>query len=139
MIENQQSNLSVWDTADQECYAKLRHLSYPQTDVFIICFSLVAPHSLENVQSTSVPELKQKLSNTPYIIVGTKCDIRDSVHQQCDEYRERGMESIPSQIGESKSKRIGAPTYIECSSRFPYNLRQAFDIAIRTAFPSSNL
>jgi small GTP-binding protein len=138
MIKNQQINLQLWDTAGQECYAKLRHLSYPQTDVFIICFSLVAPNSLQNVLSTWVPELKRNSPNTPYILVGTKCDLRDSFHQHCDENRKPGIEPIPSQIGESMSKQIGASTYIECSSRLPYNLREVFDIAIRTALSYSN-
>jgi small GTP-binding protein len=51
MVEDQQINLQLWDTAGQEDYKKLRPLSYPQTDVIMICFSLVAPTSLENVQN----------------------------------------------------------------------------------------
>jgi small GTP-binding protein len=51
MVEDQQINIQLWDTAGQEDYKKLRPLSYPQTDSFVICFSLVAPTSLENVQS----------------------------------------------------------------------------------------
>jgi Ras-related C3 botulinum toxin substrate 1 len=35
----------------QEDYDRLRPLSYPQTDVFLICFSLVSPPSFENVKS----------------------------------------------------------------------------------------
>jgi small GTP-binding protein len=36
MVEDQQINLQLWDTAGQEDYKKLRPLSYPQTDVFVI-------------------------------------------------------------------------------------------------------
>jgi small GTP-binding protein len=136
MIDNQQINLQLWDTAGQECYSKLRHLSYPQTDVFVVCFSLVNPNSLENVQSTWIPELKHNSPNTPYILVGMKRDLRDSFHQHRDEYRERGMEPIPSQVGESMSKQIDASAYVECSSRFQYNLHEVFNIAIRTALSS---
>ena len=34
----------------QEDYDRLRPLSYPQTDVFLVCFSVVAPSSFENVK-----------------------------------------------------------------------------------------
>ena len=34
----------------QEDYDRLRPLSYPQTDVFLVCFSVVAPASFENVK-----------------------------------------------------------------------------------------
>ena len=33
-----------WDTAGQETYDRLRPLSYPQTDVILICFSIDRSH-----------------------------------------------------------------------------------------------
>jgi len=41
MVESKAINLGLWDTAGQEDYDRLRPLSYPQTDVFLICFSVV--------------------------------------------------------------------------------------------------
>jgi GTPase SAR1 family protein len=37
-------------TTGQEDYDRLRPLSYPQTDVFLVCFSVVSPSSFENVK-----------------------------------------------------------------------------------------
>ncbi|KAJ3060077.1 GTP-binding protein Rho1 [Podochytrium sp. JEL0797] len=44
--------LALWDTAGQEDYARLRPLSYPDTHVILICFSINSPDSLENVRET---------------------------------------------------------------------------------------
>lgn len=51
MVDGKTISLGLWDTAGQEDYDRLRPLSYPQTDVFLICFSLVSPPSFENVRT----------------------------------------------------------------------------------------
>jgi GTPase SAR1 family protein len=42
--------LSLFDTAGQEDYIRLRVMSYPMTDVLVICFSVVNPDSFLNVK-----------------------------------------------------------------------------------------
>lgn len=56
----------------QEDYNQLRPLSYPNTDVFLICFSVVNPASYHNVQEEWVPELKVCMPNVPYVLIGTQ-------------------------------------------------------------------
>ena len=51
MVDNKPISLGLWDTAGQEDYDRLRPLSYPQTDVFLVCFSIVSPPSFDNVLS----------------------------------------------------------------------------------------
>ena len=50
MIGGEPYTLGLFDTAGQEDYDRLRPLSYPQTDVFLVCFSVVSPSSFENVK-----------------------------------------------------------------------------------------
>lgn len=50
--------LALWDTAGQEDYDRLRPLSYNDTDVILICFSINSPDSLENVTEKWYPEVR---------------------------------------------------------------------------------
>ena len=51
MIGREPYTLVLWDeSAELEDYNNLRPLSYPAADVFLICFSIVAPDSFENVR-----------------------------------------------------------------------------------------
>jgi GTPase SAR1 family protein len=51
MVDGKPISLGLWDTAGQEDYDRLRPLSYPQTDVFLICFSIGSPPSFDNVKA----------------------------------------------------------------------------------------
>lgn len=48
-IDGKAIELALWDTAGQEDYDRLRPLSYPDTNVLLVCFSVDSPDSLENV------------------------------------------------------------------------------------------
>lgn len=58
-------SLGLWDTAGQEDYDRLRPLSYPQTDVFLICFSVASQASFDNV--------KYKVSRGKEIMTSRSC------------------------------------------------------------------
>ena len=47
----------MFDTAGQEEYDKLRPMAYTDTDVFIVCFSMVDKDSLENILNKWAPEV----------------------------------------------------------------------------------
>ncbi|XP_067421193.1 rho-related GTP-binding protein RhoQ isoform X2 [Emydura macquarii macquarii] len=71
-VGGKQYLLGLYDTAGQEDYDRLRPLSYPMTDVFLICFSVVNPASFQNVKEEWVPELKEYAPNVPFLLVGTQ-------------------------------------------------------------------
>jgi Ras-related C3 botulinum toxin substrate 1 len=77
VVDGIQVSLGLWDTAGQEDYDRLRPLSYPQTDVFLICYSVASPSSFENVTSKWYPEIKHHCPDAPIILVGTKIDLRE--------------------------------------------------------------
>jgi Ras-related C3 botulinum toxin substrate 1 len=130
MVDDQPYNLGLWDTAGQEEYDRLRALCYPQTDVFLICFSLVDPPSFENIKQRWHPEIKHHAPDTPYVLVGTKYDLRedDSVIQ---ELHKKQQAPIQTSAGEKLSKEIGAVSYVECSALTQKGLKTVFDEAAR--------
>ena len=50
-VDGKHVELALWDTAGLEDYDRLRPLSYPDSHVILICFSIDYPPSFENVQS----------------------------------------------------------------------------------------
>ncbi len=63
-------------TAGQEDYDRLRPLSYPQTDAFLVGFAVNSSTSFENVRDKWVPELRHHCPGTPILLVGMKADLR---------------------------------------------------------------
>ena len=133
MVDSQAINLQLWDTAGQEDYVKLRPLSYPNTDVFILCFSLVEPTSLENIESSWVSEVREHCKDVPFILVGTKSDLRDDFSLHSEEFKLKGWDPIPSEKAKEVARRIGACQYVECSALKQYHLKEVFEEAIRVA------
>jgi len=130
MVDGKPINLGLWDTAGQEDYDRLRPLSYPQTDVFLICFSVMNRASFENVRSKWYPELQHHAPGTPIILVGTKADLRNDP-QTTQRLAEKGQSAISVDEGKQMQKDIGAVSVLECSALTQSGLKVVFDEAIR--------
>lgn len=128
--------LNLWDTAGQEDYDRLRCLSYPRTDVFLVCFSLIAPPSFENVVSKWCPEIKHHCPDVPFVLVGMKKDLRTDA-KLLSRLASRGWAPITSTQGFQMAKKIGAAEYKECSSFTQEGIRDIMNIAMRIAVQTS--
>ncbi|KAK0569468.1 Rho GTPase protein rac1 [Tilletia horrida] len=138
MVDGKPVSLGLWDTAGQEDYDRLRPLSYPQTDVFLICFSLVSPPSFENVRTKWWPEICHHAPHIPMILVGTKLDLRED-RDEIIKLSERRMQPISYAQGNAMARDIGAVRYLECSALTQKGLKGVFDEAIRCVCWSSDL
>jgi Ras-related C3 botulinum toxin substrate 1 len=120
MVDGKPISLGLWDTAGQEDYDRLRPLSYPNTDVFLVTFALTSKTSLDNVKQKWLVEIRHHCPKAPFILVGTKMDMRDhgnDAHVTTDE-------------GEGKMQQYGAAAYKECSAKTQEGLKEVFDTAI---------
>ncbi|CAH8514573.1 unnamed protein product [Schistosoma margrebowiei] len=129
-VDNKQIELALWDTAGQEDYNRLRPLSYPDTDVILMCYSIDSPDSLSNIKEKWIPEVKHFCPNTPIILVGNKSDLRydDKV---INELARLGQHPVTTSEAKAVSAYIGAYGEIECSAKTKENVRQVFELASR--------
>lgn len=125
-IGDEPYTLGLFDTAGQEDYDRLRPLSYPQTDVFLVCFSVTSPASFENVREKWFPEVHHHCPGVPCLIVGTQVDLRDdpSVREKLSKQK---MAPVRKEDGERMAKDLGAVKYVECSALTQYKLKDVFD------------
>lgn len=130
MVDGKPINLGLWDTAGQEDYDRLRPLSYPQTDVFLVCFSLITPASYENIKSKWLPEITHHCPDVPILLVGTKLDLRDNP-ETISKLRDRGQTPISNAQGLQLQKDVKAVRYLECSALAQKNVKDVFNEAIR--------
>ena len=138
MVDNKPVHLGLWDTAGQEDYDRLRPLSYPQTDVFLACFSVISPTSKDNIKTKWAPEIRHHCPSASVILVGTKIDLRDD-SAIISRLTERDLHPVTFAEGLECSKQIHATKYIECSAYTQQGLKNVFDEAIRSVIapPSS--
>lgn len=125
MVDGKPINLGLWDTAGQEDYDRLRPLSYAQTDVFLICFSIVSPTSFENIKAKWYPEITHHAPGVPIILVGNKLDLRGS--SDIPPHRV----PVTYEQGIKLAQEIGAVRYVENSALTQQGVKSVFDEAIR--------
>ena len=144
MIGGEPYTLGLFDTAGQEDYDRLRPLSYPQTDVFLVCFSVVSPSSFENVKEKWVPEITHHCQKTPFLLVGTQIDLRDDAAtvEKLGEYQtltivqdvqmnvfsaKNKQKPLSLEMGERLARELRAVKYVECSALTQRGLKNVFD------------
>ncbi|XP_028823532.1 ras homolog family member Gb [Denticeps clupeoides] len=129
-VDGRAVSLNLWDTAGQEEYDRLRTLSYPQTNVFVICFSISSPPSYENIKHKWHPEVTHHCPKVPILLVGTKSDLRgdpDVVRK----LKDQNQVPISQQQGQALARQIQAARYLECSALNQHGIKEVFAEAVR--------
>jgi Rho family protein len=71
------NNLTIKNLLGQEEFDRLRSLSYNDTHVIIVCYSIDNRDSLENIPNRWIEELQEGCPQAKTILVALKCDLRD--------------------------------------------------------------
>jgi Rho family protein len=145
-IDNTHVELSLWDTAGQEEFDRLRSLSYDDTHAIMLCFSVDSPDSLENVETKWVSEIAENCPGVKLVLVALKCDLRKK--DDDDEGTQPEKSLIQYDEGLKVAERIKALRYlgrlknlasssltcmIECSAMKNRGVNEAFTEAARVA------
>ena len=132
-VNGKMVELALWDTAGQEAYDRLRPLSYPDSDVILMCFSIDSPDSLENIPEKWSPEVRHFCGHTiPVILVGNKKDLRHDKSMK-NELSKLKQAPVSSEEGRVMSERIKAYSYMECSAKTREGVRDVFETAAKAS------
>ncbi|ETO06163.1 hypothetical protein RFI_31233 [Reticulomyxa filosa] len=131
--ETKTVSLDLWDTAGQEEFDRIRPLSYRETDVFLLCFSVVGPASFENLNTKWVPEIRHHNKTGMILLVGLKSDLRNDP-QEVSKLKQRGKEPVSTEQIELYKKQVEAIAYVECSALTKENVNLKYILKILTIF-----
>ncbi|KAF4510983.1 hypothetical protein G6O67_002825 [Ophiocordyceps sinensis] len=135
-VDSVHIELSLWDTAGQEEFDRLRSLSYDDTDLIMLCYSVDSKDSLENVESKWVGEIADNCPGVKLVLVALKCDLREQGDEDEAGAEGGGREKGPLinyDDGLEVARRIGATRYLECSAMRNRGVNEAFTEAARVA------
>ena len=87
-------------------YYRLRTITYPQTDLFLVAFSVDCTDSLENVREHWIHEIRYHCPNTPWLLLGLKADLRNSSDAAADVVR-RGGKFVTPEAARDMARELG--------------------------------
>lgn len=97
--------LGLFDTSGSIEYKEVTELGLPQTDCFLLCYSVVDPVSFENCKTIWHPMLRHKCPEARVILVGLKSDLRTNP-EAIAQLVEKGRQPVASKDVAKMSKKL---------------------------------
>lgn len=118
--------LTFLDSAGHPDFDEIRPLTYPGTDIFWICFSLIDRASFEAIKTKWIPEIQASSDRVDgisahsgkFVIVGTKTDVRSNLPSWWKDRKPVSFEE-----GNQLAQEVGALGYFEtnCNGQEGYS------------------
>ena len=122
--------LGLIDTAGDESLHQTGLLAYPCADVFLVCFAVNAPLSMQNVEQHWVPQIRHNVGlNAKIILVGTKIDLRDN-RDEVRKLKGKALKPVTSEEGRRLARKLKLSRYVECSALTGKGLSHVFEEAV---------
>lgn len=78
MVNDSPVHLTLCDTAGQDTLDPLRELCYPDSDVFLLCFSVAKPETFHAIKTKWAPKFAK--TKASLMLVGTQADLRTNTN-----------------------------------------------------------
>jgi len=121
-------HLNLWDCAGQEDYKEMRKLSYPNTDVFLICFSVISPVSFKHIDEWIKEVQASSTTQISIVIACTKMDALQNV-EILKLLKEKQIYPLSAQDIHVLKQKYTYPV-IECSAKTGQNVQRVFTTII---------
>merc|ERR1711962_801600 len=151
VIDNQTVTFEAWDTHGSHDYERLRPIvTHPNTDVFLVCFTICRYSSFQDVKSFWLPNIAKHCPKTPFLIVGTKRDLRHNI-EKGSELRQHSLATTLDEVERLYARsnqvermvnveealeladEVNAEGYLECSALTGEGVEELFQKAARVA------
>jgi len=137
-FHGKQVSIALWDTTGKDEHSKLRPLSYPKTNVFILCYSVDNTSSLENLHKKWKPEISSHCPGIPFIVVCTKTDLRDNPQFREMMMTKDGEEGGTFAMGKKVADEMKAGNFLEVSAMKGVGVKEVINAAIAQVVQDSN-
>lgn len=127
--KHRSASLALWDTAGQDDYDTIRPLSYRETDLVILCYSIDNKKNTKNIEKKWLMEIKNYCPSAKYFLVALKKDLRNDPGVDKEDL-------ITEEEGKEIAKKIKAEKFFECSALKRLNINEIFEAAAQFVYYS---
>lgn len=135
-VDSKLVHLELWDTSLHLNFDDKKPIPPSGTGVFIVCFSLLDPKSLEEARLRWIPQIRYNHPQTPILLVGTKLDLAGQT-EEVRKARQMGKGVVTFRQAHEVAERLGLH-YYACSNLENIGLRNILDEAVRAVIKSQD-